>query len=84
MVGRTLWSAQDALVPLCAPRIRHLCHCGRPTGLAADQGVRPTNLCRIAMPYELGDIALASLPHTDAGPMPFLVAAQLLYATGYN
>jgi hypothetical protein len=24
----------------------------------------------------------ASLPHTDAGPMPFLVAAQLLNATG--
>src|ERR1039458_9177999 len=43
LVGRTPWSARDALVPLFARRIGRLRPCGRPTRAStADQGVRPT------------------------------------------
>ena len=46
LVGRTPWSARDALVPLFARSIKRLRHPGRPTGAsAADQGVRPTIHC---------------------------------------
>src|ERR1035438_9403994 len=43
LVGRTPWSARDALVPLLEPRCQPPARHGRPTrASAADQGVRPT------------------------------------------
>jgi hypothetical protein len=51
-VGRTPWSARDALVPLFAPRNQVLADIDGPArGPAADEGVRPTNYAGVR-PWE--------------------------------
>ena len=59
MVGRTPWSARDALVPLFSRRIKPFQNpAGRPGGLAADEGVRPTIYADARLWEKLAALAL--------------------------
>src|ERR1019366_4316808 len=73
LVGRTPWSARDALVPLFARRIKPLRHGGRPTrASAADQGVRPTRAWSLIRTRR----ELFVLPADDVGIDPFAAGAE--------
>src|ERR1035438_2279985 len=64
LVGRTPWSARDALVPLPEQRRRNHAGTKRPTGAsAADRGVRPTNAHGPKKPPERRLQARLPAPH---------------------
>ena len=70
LVGRTPWSARDALVPRPEQRYQHLARCERPTGAsAADQGVRPTILGGFSVVGKVGGMCVQDLRHISiCGP----------------